>query len=172
MNSQFRNFILDVDGIMTDGKFYYSTKGKIIKCFGADDHDALSILKAHINILFVTGDKKGFKISEKRIKDDMKFPLHLVSTTKRIDWISKNFKLKETIYMGDGFFDCLVMQKVGYSIATSGSDYNAKKFANFITKRIGSERAVAEASVHILKKFFKVKLPYQIEGNIKVSGGW
>lgn len=52
------------------------------------------------------------------------------------------------------------------------SDYNAKKFAKYTTKRIGSERAVAEAYVHILKKFFKVKYPYIINDKTKVSGGW
>ena len=63
---KFKNLIIDIDGVMTDGKFYYSVDGKILKAFGADDHDALSILKKYMNIIFVTGDKKGFKISKKK----------------------------------------------------------------------------------------------------------
>ena len=47
------------------------------------------------------------------------------------------------------------MSKVGYSIAPSNSDENAKKQANYVTKRSGGDRAVAEACVHILKKFIK-----------------
>jgi 3-deoxy-D-manno-octulosonate 8-phosphate phosphatase (KDO 8-P phosphatase) len=43
--SKFKIFIIDVDGVMTDGKFYYSDKGKVMKVFGADDNDALSLLK-------------------------------------------------------------------------------------------------------------------------------
>jgi len=38
-------FIFDVDGVLTDGKFYYSENGKIMKIFGDADNDALSILK-------------------------------------------------------------------------------------------------------------------------------
>ena len=38
-------FLLDVDGVMTSGKFIYSRKGKIYKEFGPDDSDALNILK-------------------------------------------------------------------------------------------------------------------------------
>ena len=68
---KFKVFILDVDGVMTDGKFYYSNKGKIMKVFGPDDNDALSLLSNYINIQFVTGDKKGYSISRKRIKEDM-----------------------------------------------------------------------------------------------------
>ena len=41
MKKKFKNLVIDVDGVMTDGKFYYSVDGKILKAFGADDHDAL-----------------------------------------------------------------------------------------------------------------------------------
>ncbi|WP_207636661.1 hypothetical protein [Clostridium saccharoperbutylacetonicum] len=60
-------FIMDVDGILTDGSFYYTIEGKVMKKFGADDNDALSLLKPYINIIFVTGDKKGFPISKKEL---------------------------------------------------------------------------------------------------------
>tara|TARA_B110000858_G_C17764433_1_gene456239 strand:+ start:495 stop:1016 length:522 start_codon:yes stop_codon:yes gene_type:complete len=165
-------FILDVDGVMTDGKFYYSNKGKVMKVFGADDNDALSLLKEYINIRFITGDKKGFSISKKRI-DDMGFELNLVSTIKRVDWIKDKYKLSEVIYMGDGIFDHYVMQKVRYSISTSNSDINAKKFSNYITKRNGSERAVAEACLHIMKNFFKPFNPNKpLKSKSKMSGNW
>lgn len=147
-------FILDVDGVMTDGKFYYSDKGKQYKIFGPDDHDALHLLNPFLDIVFISGDKKGFSISKKRIAEDMGFPLFLVSTKKRYQWISERWDLNQVIYMGDGIFDSLVFDQVAYGIATSGSDFLAQKKANFITKRIGSERAVSEACIHILSKFF------------------
>ena len=85
----------------------------------------------------------------------MGFKLDLVNTTKRIDWISERYPLDEVIYMGDGIFDFLVMKNVGYSIAPANADLLAKKAANYITERKGGDRAVAEACVHILKKFIK-----------------
>ena len=69
MNSKFKNLVIDVDGVMTDGKFYYTEKGKIMKKFGPDDNDALKIIEDYINVQFVTGDKKGYKISKKRISN-------------------------------------------------------------------------------------------------------
>lgn len=171
--SSYKVLILDVDGVMTDGKFYYSDKGKVMKVFGADDNDALSLLREYIEIIFVTGDKRGYQISKKRIMDDMGFQINLVSTIKRIDWIKDKYKLNEVIYMGDGIFDHYVMKEVGYSIATANSDANAKKFSNYITKRNGSERAVAEACLHIMKKFFKPYDPNKsIQNKIKLSGSW
>jgi len=119
---KFKVFIIDVDGVMTTGHFLYSKSGKQMKIFGPDDNDGLCLLKPYIEIRFVTGDKKGFPISNKRIKDDMKFELDLVSTIKRIEWINERYNPKEVIYMGDGIFDHYVMKAVGYSIAPANSD--------------------------------------------------
>lgn len=151
-------FIIDVDGTLTNGKFFYDEKGKILKAFGPDDHDALNLIKDYIKIIFISGDKKGFAISKKRIVDHMNFDLFLVSTYKRIDWIRERFDPTYVIYMGDGIFDYRVMREVGYGISTFDGDPKTKKFSNFITYRKGGERAVAEAAVHISKKFLKLKL--------------
>jgi|TARA_B100001559_G_C16389094_1_gene570300 3-deoxy-D-manno-octulosonate 8-phosphate phosphatase (KDO 8-P phosphatase) len=166
-------FILDVDGVLNTGQFLYNKSGKVMKIFGPDDNDALSLLKPYLKIIFVSGDRKGFPITKKRVVDDMKFELHLVSTIKRIDWIKEKFSPNSVIYMGDGIFDKYVFENVGYSISTANSDFSAKKAANFVTKRGGGERAVSEACLHILEKFFEPFNPKKISGSgIKVSGEW
>ena len=165
-------FILDVDGVMTNGQFLYNEDGKSFKIFGPDDNDALKLLSQHVSIRFVTGDRKGFKISKKRITDDMGFKLDLVSTIKRIDWIREKYDPKEVIYMGDGIFDHYVMNNVLYSVAPSNADTLAKKHANFITKRSGGDRAVAEACLHIMKKFFKPFDPNELFNKKIQLGEW
>jgi len=149
-----RIFIIDVDGVMTTGQFLYSESGKQMKVFGPDDNDGLGLLNPHIEIRFITGDRKGFSISNKRIKEDMNFNLDLVSTIKRIDWIKERYNPEEVIYMGDGIFDHYVMKEVGYSIAPANSDKIAKEYADFVTDRSGGDRAVAEACLYIMEKFF------------------
>lgn len=147
-------FILDVDGVMTTGQFFYTATGKTMKVFGPDDNDGLSLLKDKLSIRFITGDKKGFNISKKRIVDDMGYRLDVVSAVKRIEWISQHYSLEKVIYMGDGIFDHYVMAEVAYSIAPANSDKNAKAYASFVTERAGGDRAVAEACLHILEKYF------------------
>ena len=61
----FKNFIFDVDGVFTDGSFYYSEEGKIIKMFGDADNDALSLIKNILHIEMVTGDKRGYNMSKR-----------------------------------------------------------------------------------------------------------
>ena len=165
-------FILDVDGVMTTGQFLYTEDGKAMKVFGPDDNDGLGLLQPFIEIRFVTGDKKGYSISQKRIEDDMMFKLDLVSTIKRIDWIKERYNPKEVIYMGDGIFDHYVMREVGYSIATKNSDNTAKAHANYITERSGGDRAVAEACIHIMQKFFTPYDPDKLPANQLNLGEW
>lgn len=147
----FKNIIFDVDGVFTDGTFYYSEDGKVLKKFGDADNDALSLVKNMFHVEMVTGDKRGFQISNKRINIDMGFPLSLVSTYNRIEWIKQRFNPNETIYMGDGIYDPLVFKEIGYSIAPANAFYNTKKYADYITKSSGGSGAVAEAIIHILE---------------------
>lgn len=150
-------FILDVDGVLTTGQFIYSKRGKEFKVFGPDDNDALQILKHHMEIVFISGDKRGFPISKKRIVDDMGFPLHLVGVASRTEWIAKNYNPKNVIYMGDGIFDGLVMKEVFYGIAPADADKAAINAADYVTERRGGERAVAEACIHLFEKVLKKK---------------
>ncbi len=166
-------FVLDVDGVLTTGQFFYSTEGKVLKVFGADDNDALSLLKPFMEIRFISGDKRGFSISEKRIVEDMGYPLDLVSTVDRKDWIAERYNLKDVIYMGDGIFDHFVMKDVGYSVSPSNGHPYSRECADYITSVAGASGAVAEACLHILEVFFE---PFDINSRHKkaqkISGGF
>lgn len=146
--------IFDVDGVMTTGQFFYSADGKAMKVFGPDDNDALNELANFVDIRFVSADSKGFEISRKRITDDMGFRLELVSSGERVNWIKQICELTNVVYMGDGIFDHLIMDQVGYSIAPGNAFVSAKRAANYVTERTGGDRAVAEACAHIVLKFF------------------
>lgn len=167
-----KNFILDVDGVLTTGHFLYSSKGKLYKIFGKDDADGLSLIQKKLKIQFISGDKRGFEISKKRIKD-MKYDLELVSTINRIEWIKSKYDLSKTIYMGDGIFDHYVFKEVMYSISPNNGHKFAKDNANFITSASGGNGAIAEACLHILEKFFEPFDPNKkLNSYIKKTVNW
>lgn len=168
------NIVFDVDGVLTTGQFFYNSEGKVFKVFGADDNDALSILNRYCSsITFVTGDKRGFDISHKRITVDMGWPLHLVSTIDRASWIKGQFDLSKTVYMGDGIFDFLVMREVKYGIAPANAHSFSLAAADYVTTKRGGEGAVAEACVHILEKFYNLSIPtIDLKGIGRVGGDW
>src|SRR5205807_1520430 len=145
----------DVDGVLTTGALLYSAEGKAYKVFGPDDHDALSLVRRRLEVFCVTGDKSGFEISRKRVVDHMKLPLELVSTSQRVAWIEQRWPLQDVIYMGDGIFDSYVFKAVRYDIAPANADETCKAYAHYVTRRSGGDRAVAEACLHILERFFE-----------------
>ncbi len=160
-----KSLVLDVDGVMTDGQFHYTVEGKVSKIFGPEDNDALCLLQDKLKIFFVTGDKRGFEITKRRIVDDMHFPLELVSTFERIEWIKSKLDPENTIYMGDGIFDAIVFNQIGYGIAPANAFFKTKEYADFITNARGGEGAVAEACLHIMDKFFEPFDPLNIQVN-------
>ena len=165
--------IIDVDGVLTTGQFFYTADGKAMKVFGPDDNDALSMLKPYLEIRFITGDRKGYEISKKRIVVDMNYPLDLVSTIRRTEWIRERYELQDVIYIGDGIFDHYVMKDVGYAIAPANGDFITKQSANYVTKRSGGDRAVAEACLHIMETYFIAYNPEVLPENyVKLSGEW
>lgn len=96
----FKNFILDVDGVLTTGQMIYSEEGKKYKIFGPHDNDGLKMIKDLINVHFISADIKGLEITKKRISD-MGFSVDLVSENDREKYIN-DFVVDETIFMGDG----------------------------------------------------------------------
>ena len=170
--NKFKNFILDVDGVFTDGKFHYTTEGKVFKTYGDADNDALSLIKKYLHVEMISGDKRGFGITKKRIEDDMGYPLSLVSTFRRKEWMEEKFNLSETIYMGDGIYDVLVFDVVGFSIAPANAFINTKSQADFVTVSRGGEGAVAEACVYIFENFLGIDFNELIRSPIRESGNW
>ena len=162
MKSKKLIFIVDVDGTLTTGEYIYDSKGKKLKVFGPDDSDALRILNNFLKIVFVTGDKKGFPISKRRIVNDMKFQLYFVNSFERIEWIKNRFNNYNVIYMGDGIFDHKVFKKVFYSICPKNSGSYLKTKADYVSNFKGGNRAVADACRHILKNFFRKNM-YSID---------
>ena len=110
MKKKNRIVIFDVDGVLSSGQFLYSVKGKIMKIFGPHDNDGLKILGKYIKFFFVTADIRGFKITKKRVVDDMKCDLQYVEEGKRVQFLER-FKKYDVIYMGDGHHDLKVFYR-------------------------------------------------------------
>jgi 3-deoxy-D-manno-octulosonate 8-phosphate phosphatase (KDO 8-P phosphatase) len=150
MKNKIKYFIIDVDGVMTTGKFFYSSKGKELKEFGPHDSDGLKLIDKFIKILFVTADKRGFLISKKRIVDDLGYSLKLLTENNRYEFIKK-IGFKNVIYMGDGYYDSKILGKVYFGIAPKNARIEAKKKANYITPNNAGNGAVMDACLKIKK---------------------
>jgi 3-deoxy-D-manno-octulosonate 8-phosphate phosphatase (KDO 8-P phosphatase) len=153
-----KNIIIDVDGVLSTGQFFYNQDGKVFKIFGRHDNDGLKIVKNFFSILFITADIKGFKISKKRIVDDMGFELRLISESKRYEYIKNKYGLDNTIYIGDGIYDAILLKKCKIGLCPADARIEAKKKSNKVLKSRAGEGAILDASLLIMKKFYKKEL--------------
>lgn len=169
MNKKYM-FVLDVDGIFTDGTFHYNSEGKCEKVFGPDDADALKLLKDKVDIVICSADHRGFPITQKRI-NDMGYELTCVKSKDRLQWIKENCKDSTVAYMGDSFQDAPIFKGVDIGICTSDSSFLAKKHADYITPNKGGSRAVADAVFWLAWHWFGLT-PEQLVGmeEIKKEG--
>lgn len=146
--------VFDVDGVMTDGRFDYSAQGKQLKSFGPDDADALKLLTALAPVVFVSADRRGFPITERRIAGDMGHEVQLVASGGRIDWMAGRAPLDRIAYMGDSFTDIPVLKEVDVGITTADALPGVRQAATYVTRRRGGDRAVAEACFYLLVEQF------------------
>ncbi len=146
------NLVIDVDGVMTTGQFLYSADGKSHKIFGPHDADGLKLVKDYFNIFFITADKRGYPISEKRI-NDIGFSVELVDEKDRYSYIKEKFGFENTIFIGDGIYDVPIIQNCLFGVVPANARVEAKRFAKFITPSASGEGAVCDACLEIKKRF-------------------
>lgn len=148
-----KHLIMDVDGVLNTGQFFYSSEGKLLKAFGAHDKDGLKIAaKLGLTINFITADATGFKITHRRIVEDWGFgedQLSLVTEEDRMQWIKNRFNLDEVAYVADGYYDAPILSRVGVGIAPCSGRTEAKQAAKYVTESRAGEGAVLDACLFL-----------------------
>lgn len=146
-------FVVDVDGVLTTGQFLYSPAGKAYKVFGPHDADGLKLLAGKLDVRFITADKRGFPITQKRLAD-MGYDVHVVPERERYAYIRDTFGFARTIYMGDGIYDAPILRDSLLGIAPANARVEARTAAHIVTPSRAGEGAVCDACLVILQRFF------------------
>lgn len=127
--------ILDVDGILTDGKKYYDSEGNVrLKTFCDKDWTAIKRFRAlGINVIFLTGDPFNVKIAENR-NIDVYVNRSNGNHKDKVEFLSdicKEYEVKsnEVAYAGDDIFDVKIMRAVGYSFCPADSPDDVRSAA-------------------------------------------
>ncbi|ADC89494.1 3-deoxy-D-manno-octulosonate 8-phosphate phosphatase, YrbI family [Thermocrinis albus DSM 14484] len=150
-----RILLMDVDGVLTDGRLYYTERGEEIKVF--DVKDGLSIKLAQ-KAGIITGVISG-RVSNalrKRLEELGIEEIHLGQKDKlrALYEIVEKYQvtLQEVAYIGDDYVDIPVLRKVGFPVAVKDAPLLVKKFALYETKREGGRGAVREVIELILSQ--------------------
>lgn len=151
---QIRFLILDVDGVLTDGRIVLDNEGNEFKSFHVrDGHGIKMLVRSGVQVAIITG--RYSKVVERRARElgiDEVFQKCHVKTAALEDIVRKyGLTEKEVAYVGDDIVDVPVFRRVGMPIAVSDAMDEAKDFASMMTKNGGGRGAVREICDFLLK---------------------
>jgi 3-deoxy-D-manno-octulosonate 8-phosphate phosphatase (KDO 8-P phosphatase) len=147
--------ILDVDGVLTDGKIIYPSFGlnRDVKEFDVKDGFGVKLLyRAGIPSVILSG--RSSRAIRKRAKD-MRILAVYENAYVKLEVYEKilkeqNLKDSEVAFIGDDLVDIPVLKRVGFSACTACSVSHVKELVDYITKKEAGAGAVREIAEIIL----------------------
>ena len=149
-----RLLVLDVDGVMTDGKIIMDHMGHEIKNFDVKDGHGIKILmKYGIDVILLTGRRSS--VVEHRARDLGIGEIHQGIFNKlgvSEEILKKRFLDYANIaYVGDDIVDIPLLKRVGFSVAVADAADDVKKCVDYVTRNKGGHGAVREVCELILQ---------------------
>jgi len=146
--------LLDVDGVLTDGRIIYGDYGDEIKNFNVNDGlGVLLVKKSGLKCAIITA--KSSRIVRKRAKvigvDKVYGDYHY--KIKALPDILRRFAVKEEeiCFVGDDIIDIPILKRIGLAICVPNAMGDVKKIAHHTTEKKGGRGAVREVCELLLK---------------------
>ena len=146
--------ILDVDGVLTDGRIILNDRGEETKSFDVKDgHGLRMLMNSGVRVALVTGRRSealsrraedlGIAEVYQGVSDKRAFCRHLIA--------EKGLKKPEVCCVGDDLPDLGMFMEAGLCIAVADAVEEVRKASDFITVRKGGYGAVREVCELIIK---------------------
>lgn len=139
--------ILDVDGVLTDGKLFFDNQGNEYKSFHVRDGFGLKLLRTTgVEVAVISGRKStSVDLRMKNLDIEHVYQGH---ENKREAFEEVIGKLKvspdQVAFVGDDLIDLLIMSRVGLAIAVEDANLAVKQRADWCTRFPGGHGAVRE----------------------------
>jgi len=145
--------VLDIDGVLTDGRMIYGNYGDELKNFNVNDGLGIFLVRrSGVKCVILTA--KASRIVTKRAKelklDKVYQGFHY--KIKALQKMKRKFRLSEDqiCFIGDDVIDIPVLKRVGLAVCPPNAMDEVKPFAQLITERKGGHGAVREVCNFIL----------------------
>jgi len=146
--------LLDVDGVLTDGRLYIGNDGEQLKVFSSLDGHGIKLLqRSGIRVGIVSGrDSRplSWRAAELGItllfkgREDKLTALNEIIELERLEY-------REIAYVGDDLPDLAVITRVGLGIAVPNGHREIRQRADLITEAEGGNGAVREVCDFLLE---------------------
>ena len=154
MAAEIRLLVLDVDGVMTNGRIILTDRGEEIKSFHVRDGLGLKMLmEAGIDVAIITGRtskvvlKRAEEIGITEVHQGVSDKAALLSSLMRRKGVEK----KQACAMGDDLPDLPMFRAAGMAVAVADAAFEVREAAAVVTKNRGGMGAVREVCEMILK---------------------
>jgi 3-deoxy-D-manno-octulosonate 8-phosphate phosphatase (KDO 8-P phosphatase) len=160
--------MLDVDGVLTDGKIIYNDRGEELKAFDVrDGHGIKLLMRSGVKVVLITGRKSRVVVHRAR---DLGITQVYQKATNKVEVYEKILRQKKLVdrevgFVGDDLVDIPVLRRAGFSATVSDAIPEVKKIVDYITTKRGGEGAVREICELLLKlqnRWEKVTETYQL----------
>ena len=153
----YKMFLTDCDGCLTDGGMYYSENGDELKKFNTKDGLAFAALKRYGIIRgIVTGETRQLN---RRRAEKLELEIYEEGCQRKLEVVKRlcntyNISLNQVIYVGDDINDLEVMKNVGLGCCPADASREIKDVADYVSPVKGGQGAVrdiVEYVFHMLK---------------------
>jgi YrbI family 3-deoxy-D-manno-octulosonate 8-phosphate phosphatase len=152
--------LMDCDGVLTNGTYYYTKDGKTMKLFSSIDSKGIKQAQSrNIRLSVISEDPTGFEITKSRC-DDMQILVYQASNAEDKLSLARELcgnwgiSLAECAFIGDDIGDLHILGEVGMPIAVANATKEIKDLVHrregYITNMAGGHGAVREAIEWIL----------------------
>jgi 3-deoxy-D-manno-octulosonate 8-phosphate phosphatase (KDO 8-P phosphatase) len=146
--------ILDVDGVLTDGKIVYTDRGEEAKAFDVKDGHGLKLLmRAGIPVALITGrsspavEHRARDLGITRVYQKAINKIEAYEELRR----AENLRDEEICVVGDDLPDLPILRICGFSVAVADSAEEVKREVDYVTNKEAGKGAVREVCDIILK---------------------
>jgi 3-deoxy-D-manno-octulosonate 8-phosphate phosphatase (KDO 8-P phosphatase) len=151
--ARIRLLLLDVDGVLTDGRLYYGPEGEYIKAFNVRDGLGLRLIRqAGIQVGIVTG-REGPALAARCRDLDIALVFSGVRDKAAVLplIVSRTGVAPEAMaFVADDLVDLALMRAVGLAMAVADADASVRRAAQWVTESGGGCGAVREVCQRIL----------------------
>jgi 3-deoxy-D-manno-octulosonate 8-phosphate phosphatase (KDO 8-P phosphatase) len=158
-------FILDVDGVLTDGTVYVFDNGEQVRRMSIKDGFALQLAnKKGYRILIISGGNSPAVVARLKKLGITDIFMNVLDKKGMIDQYMRDHELKkdQVLYMGDDIPDYMAMKSVGLPTAPADAAPEIRKVAAYIASNKGGEGCVRE----VIEKVLKVNGQWEMETDI------
>ena len=142
-----RMFILDVDGVLTDGSIILDNNGNESKRFHVrDGHGIRMLTRAGIKCAIITGRRSEVVLRRAEELGITEVHQGVLDKGPVYDEIllKYEFKDEEIAFMGDDIVDIEILRRVGLPSVPADAEEGIMKWASFISAQNGGRGAVRE----------------------------